>query len=843
MRIVIDMQGAQSGSRFRGIGRYTMAFTQALLRNATDEYEIFLVLNGLYPDTVEPIRHQFHGLIPSERIMVWYSATPVAFMDSQNDWRRASGEILREAFIESLKPDFLIISSLIEGASENVITSVHSFDRKTKTAVILYDLIPLIYEKDYLPTTQGREWYFNKLDHLKKADLWFAISESSKREGIEHLQLPAERIFNISAAVDPTFTAKDFTEDFSQAMRRKFGLTKKFVMYSGSSDARKNILRLIGAYSKLPQTLRREHQLLVAGGMPLDHRNHIESYIRSHGLSMQDVVLSGHINDEEMLWFYCNCDSYVFPSYHEGFGFPALEAMACGKAVIGANTTSVPEVIGSLEALFDPFSETEIAKSMERVLTDAAFRRRLEVNGREQAAGFSWDHTARLALEALARFPVERAEPGSSEAELEGRLIEALSSVDTGTVKPSNNDLLTVALCANRILPRAETVRYLYVDVSELYKKDAGTGIQRVVRSIITAWDKQGVFGFEVVPVYASLDDCYRHTKKFSNAKHLLQFMEGEPIDPRSGDVFLGLDLNDLLIDSKRGYFKQIKALGLKTYFVVYDLLPVNCSENFPPDARINFENWLHTITEADGAICISRSVADELESWLESKLKQRITPFHIGWFHLGADLEGSVPSQGLPDNASKVLGKLDANPSFLMVGTLEPRKRHHQVLAGFELLWAQGIDVNLVMVGKQGWMVDPLIEQIKSHPELGRRLFWITAASDEYLDLIYQTCDCLIAASEGEGFGLPLIEAAKHRLPIIARDLPVFKEVAGKHAVYFNGSGAKDLSEAVETWLSLKAEGRVPASEAISWLTWNESARQLSSLVENGSWYKTWPN
>ena len=109
------------------------------------------------------------------------------------------------------------------------------------------------------------------------------------------------------------------------------------------------------------------------------------------------------------------------------------------------------------------------------------------------------------------------------------------------------------------------------------------------------------------------------------------------------------------------------------------------------------------------------------------------------------------------------------------MVGTIEPRKEHAQTLAAFEQLWEEGVNANLIIVGQQGWLVDAFGSNVRHHPELSKRLFWLEGISDEYLEKVYKTSTCLIAASEGEGFGLPLIEAAQHKLPIIARDIPVF--------------------------------------------------------------------
>jgi glycosyltransferase involved in cell wall biosynthesis len=124
-------------------------------------------------------------------------------------------------------------------------------------------------------------------------------------------------------------------------------------------------------------------------------------------------------------------------------------------------------------------------------------------------------------------------------------------------------------------------------------------------------------------------------------------------------------------------------------------------------------------------------------------------------------------------------------------------------------------------------------VSLIQSHPELGKRLLWLTEVSDEYLSQIYANSDCLIAASEGEGFGLPLIEAAQHALPIIARDIPVFKEVASDYAYYFNGLEAQDLTYALQDWLVLESEKKQPLSHSMLFLTWAQSTKRVIELLQ----------
>ena len=136
---------------------------------------------------------------------------------------------------------------------------------------------------------------------------------------------------------------------------------------------------------------------------------------------------------------------------------------------------------------------------------------------------------------------------------------------------------------------------------------------------------------------------------------------------------------------------------------------------------------------------------------------------------------------------------------------------------------------------------MDDFVERIRQHPQRESRLFWLQGITDEMLEEIYCSSDALLAASEGEGFGLPLIEAAQHGLPIIARDIPVFREVAGEHAYYFRGGTARALADALRTWLSLG--GAIPVSTGMPWLTWKQSSRQLLDVVLGRHWYRSWPD
>jgi len=253
------------------------------------------------------------------------------------------------------------------------------------------------------------------------------------------------------------------------------------------------------------------------------------------------------------------------------------------------------------------------------------------------------------------------------------------------------------------------------------------------------------------------------------------------------------------------------------------------------------FEKWLHTVSSnADRLLCISAAVADETRDWLRQQAPQRALP-EFAVLHHGADIAASMPSTGLPDDAAAVLADITSVASFLMVGTIEPRKGHLQALDAFEQLWAAGVDVRLVIVGGEGWKgladsqrrtIPAIMARLRNHPELGRRLHWLHGISDEYLERVYRDCACLLFPSEGEGFGLPLIEAARHDLPLLTRDIPVFREIAGAHAHYFAGSSGAELAAAVQEWLRLHATGEHLGSAGMPWQTWADNARTLTGIL-----------
>ena len=1254
MRLVIDLQGAQTDSHKRSIGRYSLALALALAR-PRGEHELVLALNGRFPDRIEPIRASFDGLLPQEQIRIFDVPGPVRADDPHNKGRQRKAELIREAFLASLNPDVVLLTSLFEGYVDDAVTSIGRFAQGSwLTATLFHDLIPLAIPENVFVNSTHKAWYLEKIEDFRRADTFLAISDHSRLEGIERLNLDSARVANISTAVENCFRPLDLSASVRAACLATYGITRPFLFYAGGFDVRKDVERAIRAFTLLPADLCNQYQLVLGGELAEADENRLQAMAVRAGLDRDFCLFTGQIDDDELIKLYNLCTAFIFQSSREGFGLPALEAMACGAPTIAAHASCIPEVVGLEEALFDPESDADMARLLSKTLANEAFRARLREHGLARAQKFSWDETASRALVAIERvfierkfmpamhpsrlprlafvsplppertgiadysaellpalarhyeivlivdqekvdmvtvgmeFPVrdpawlransdaidrviyqmgnspfhdymrdlmvevpgtvvlhdfflgalfywlEQADTASrswtsalyhshgymavrarfrdSEAakmqypvnfgivqmaqgiivhsehartlagewldrglaktwkvipQLRGlddqlppraaarhalglpqdafilcsfgrvdpvklnhrlidtflasslardttcylvfvgedhggdygaRLLEVIlanrlskriritgwadpvqfrqylaaadlaiqlrtgsrgetsrtvldclaagvplivnahGSVDelpTDAVWTLDDEFSDVDLIAGletlhqdadkrnamsrsareviathhapencarlyaeaieafyvegrtglpalldavaatpprpdevgcralakaiaRSLPTKRPVRQLLLDVSATCRTKLRTGIERVTRALVLAFLENPPKGFRIEPVYLTDESGvwhYRYARRFTLDLLVCSpdALADDAAELQAGDVLLALDNSGhkLIEAEAAGLFADYRNRGVAVYFTVHDLLPLRFPRYFPPASDKDYEKWLRAALKMDGVLCVSRTVAAHLRDWSGTGDSSRQRPFRIGWFHHGAGIEQATPTRGLPKGAARDLAAFASRPSFLMVGTIEPRRGHLQVLDAFDQLWRQGLDINLISVGAEGWRdlrrnmrrtIPQIIAWLRTHPERERRLFWPKGPSDEYLEKIYAASSCLIAASEGEGFDLPLVEAARHKLPIIARDIPVFREVAGEHAFYFAGDKPDALARAIKEWLVLYHRGKHPKSDAMPRMTWAQSVERLKAILFGGDWYASIP-
>lgn len=837
MRIIVDLQGAQTESRYRGIGRYSLSFTRALLQQPS-EHEFWVALSSQFPETIDFIEGHLADVLPKSRIRVFESPSNIARRTVANSQMAAAAEIIREAYLAELEPDLVLITSVFEGYLDDAVTSIGVLGEvKIPTAAVHYDLIPALRD-GYISSPEYADFYQGKLESLKRADLLLAISNHSRSEVTDFLELPADRVVNIGAAVDERFRRDKTAEVSSESPLRDLGIKSQYVLYvPGGFDPRKNIDTLFRAYSKLPSDLREAYTLVIGSRASIHAMSALQVAADASGLNPNEWISTGYLETSRLIELYCGSSLFIFPSKHEGFGLPLLEAMTLGIPCIASSTTSVGEVMGDPAYCFDPDSVDEMAGKLMRALQDENWRAQIAEHSRSRASEFSWQKTARLAMAAIEhRFKgkVHRDAIDGSLG-LSRRLIadEIVACADG----LSNENLKTIAFCLASNLRRESGVK-LFLDVTELAKVDGKSGIQRVVRALLIAISKEKPHGVAVQPIY--FDGLqFRRANHFASLFFGCDIEADAVIDCSPGDQYLSLDLNVASIVGSQASLKLLRRKGVKLNFLIYDVLPILHPEWWPAGLADGFATWFEVVSRlGDRLLCISQAVKEDVTALMALEAEGPAVDMpRVDWFHLGADIKSTSPTASLPVVAQKVFEQMALRPTFLMVGTVEPRKGHELAFAAFEWLWSTGHALNLVVVGKRGWLVDDLANKLAKCEEQGRRFFWLEAASDEFLEELYARSTCLLAASEAEGFGLPLIEASFSGLPVLARDIPVFREVAGEGAAFFSGADSEGLAKEILGWLKLNATGDAPRSQAMKALTWAQSARAIMQLIElNGA-------
>ena len=353
------------------------------------------------------------------------------------------------------------------------------------------------------------------------------------------------------------------------------------------------------------------------------------------------------------------------------------------------------------------------------------------------------------------------------------------------------------ARCA---VPTRKPLRRLLLDVSIISRHDAGTGIQRVVREIMLTLLEHPPQGLEIQLVGETRKRgyCFLDWDGAASKPRLL-----DTVQPDAESSFIGLDLSLDAIVRHHAQLSRWRAHGVSVHFLVYDLLPVNHPGWFPPQLVKRFHRWCtELVLLADSLPTISRAVERDIQYWLLNSYGVKPQQLPTVVLPMGADFRPAQPERGVSPEIAEFFSRSAQSWVILMVGTIEPRKGHAQVLDAFEVLWQQRCDLTLVIVGRPGWHTEALQARIRGHREKGQHLFWFDDASDLALQQLYQACHGVIIASFAEGFGLSLIEALSYGKPVLARDLSVFRERAQANVQYFSARYGQELAIAIFQWV-----------------------------------------
>lgn len=392
IRVGIDMIAVQSATRNYGIGRYVRNLTQSLFKRS---------------DLFEFVLYQYEIYEPLPAV-----SAPHCTVQTLSGADSTAAEISRIASQNPDGLDWLLLTSPFE--------SLNGYEAPARAvsgvpiAAIVYDLIPLIYPDWYLVNREIRRHYQRVCRKLASYDRLLSISEATRGDLAHHLGIPLDRTINISGAVESSAFRTRFPTtadvDETSAVLDRNGVTCPFVfMMASVADRRKNIAGALRAYSLLPETIRNSHQLVLTCSPVPTVQALLEAQIAESGVQDR-VVLTGMVSDEDLQVLLQRCSAFIFPSEYEGLGLPILEAMHCGAPVIAGRNSSQIEVAGDAAVLVNPRDEMAISDEIERMLTDSDHADRLRRAGKEQVRKFTWERSASLAADALAKSQTRRVE-------------------------------------------------------------------------------------------------------------------------------------------------------------------------------------------------------------------------------------------------------------------------------------------------------------------------------------------------------------------------------------------------------------------------------------------------
>lgn len=364
----------------------------------------------------------------------------------------------------------------------------------------------------------------------------------------------------------------------------------------------------------------------------------------------------------------------------------------------------------------------------------------------------------------------------------------------------------------------------LFYDTSQIAVSDIGTGIQRIVNNLfvyLRRYYDGNLFSFRALKdrcVTTREYQCRSEECAYDNIEYEFVFHESDKIF-----------MTDASWISSPKILTRAEKNRAETTVIVYDLLPLN-REWFPKSLSEEFEDWiLSVLQKTDKIICISHKVADDVTKFYKDKGLIRTKPLKVFVSaHWGANLPASpcTPRREIEEF-------LKMKKTFLIVGNVDIRKNQLLAVQAFREIFSseEKPDIQLLILGRKAYKHQEVSDFLLETSYLEGRVRWIYDATDGELQWSYQNATALLFLSQDEGFGLPLVEAAYHRLPILCSDIPIFHEVAGDGATYVDISTVDSVAKSIIDWLHQDVH---PDSGTVPIYRWEQTAKEIADILEN---------